>query len=164
MLLQNVHLVGKTGLNYNFRLNRRRMIGGAFNLRSLFSGASKIASALGKKGMEVLTSESSKKLARDVAKKGLDKLQEEAVPALSKAASKKAMALINRVEQKVPVMFQEQVRPVVSQAQSLVDPDTIQQEVNKVVRKYRSQKGLGARGGALRGGATYAPNKIVNFL
>jgi hypothetical protein len=159
MLMQSAHVIGKTGLNYNFRLQKRRMIGGALSLRGLISGIGKIASAVGKKGYQALTSETSKKLARDVAKKGLDKLQEEGVPALSKAASKKAMSLIGKVEQKIPSTFQEQVRPVISQIQSQVEPEMVQQEVNKVIRKYRQQKGLGKKGGA-----TYAPNKIVNFL
>ena len=158
MLLINAHAF-RNGLNYNYRVNRRKMIGGAFNLKSLFSGASKIASAIGKKGMEVLTSESSKKFARDIAKQGLDKIQTEAVPAVSKAASKKAMSVLGKVQRKVPVMFQEQVQPVISQIEQQIDPDVVQAEVNKVIRKYRSQKGLG-----VRGGATYAPNKIVNFL
>lgn len=160
MLMQSAHIIGKTGLNYNSRLvSRRRMIGGALSLRGLLSGISKIASDVGKKGYKALTSESSKKFARDIAKQGLDKLQEEAVPALSKAASKKAMALIGKAEKKVPAMFQEQVKPVITQIQSQVEPEMVQQEVNKVIRKYRQQKGLGKKGGA-----TYAPNKIVNFL
>ena len=140
----NTHLIGKTGLNYGYRVNRRRLIGGSF-LKSLMSGFSKIGSAGAKKAMEVLTSESTKKMVREVGKKALDKAVSEGAPAIGKFVGNRASQLLNRVEQKVPVMFQEQVRPVISQARDVVDPETINLEVQKLARKYRAQKGLGSR-------------------
>lgn len=141
-MLLNKHLIGRTGLNYSFRVNRRRIIGGAF-LKSLMSGFSKLGQAGAKKAMQVLTSESTKKLVQDVGKKALDKAIAEGGPAIGKAVSKRATRVLDRVEQKVPVMFQEQVQPVISQARELVDPETINLEVQKLARRYRAQKGLG---------------------
>lgn len=152
-MLINLNTVHRNGLNFNKKVYHQK--GGSI-LSSVMSGLKKMASAGGKKAIDYITSESTKKMIMDSGKKALDSAVAEAGPAIGKAVAKRATQVLNRVEQRVPVQFQEQVQPVIAEARQVVAPEVIDAEVQKLARKFRAMKGLGASNQPVR--------RIVDFL
>lgn len=152
-MLVNLNILERDALNFNPRVSNQ--IGGSF-WSSMIRGLSKVASQGGKRVMDKLTSQSTQKFIKDSASKALDSAVAEAGPAIGKYVGKRATQVLNKVESKMPVQFQEQVRPVIEQTRQVVDPEVVDAEVQKIAKKFRAMKGMGARNQPVR--------KIVDFL
>lgn len=137
----NHNTFDRDALNFSPRVYKKQVGGSLFG--SIMRGISKIASQGGKKVIDKLTSESTKKFIKDSASKALDSAVAEAGPSIGKFVGKKATQVLNKVESKVPVQFQEQVRPVIEQTRQVVAPEVVDAEVQKLAKKFRSMKGMG---------------------
>ena len=153
-MLVNLNILERDALNFNPRVTHQ--IGGSF-WSSMMRGISKLATSGSKKAIDMITSESTKKLVKDMGKKAIDSAVSEAGPAVGKFVGQKATQVLNKVQAKVPVQFQEQVVPVIEQGRQLVDPALIDQEVQKLSKKFRAMKGMSIQPKVGR-------RKIVDFI
>jgi hypothetical protein len=149
----NLNILDRDALNFNPRVYNQA--GGSL-FGSIMRGISKVASQGGKKVIDKLTSESTKKFIKDSASKALDSAVAEAGPAIGKFVGKRATQVLNKVESKVPVQFQEQVKPVIEQTRQVVAPEVVDAEVQKLAKRFRAMKGMGASNQPVR--------RIVDFL
>jgi hypothetical protein len=153
----NLNILERDSLNFSKRVYHDKQSGGSL-VGSFMKGLSKLTSQAGKKVVDKLTSESTKKFIKDSASKALDSAVAEAGPAIGKYVGKRATQVLNKVESKMPVQFQEQVRPVIEQTRQVVAPEVVDAEVQKLAKKFRAMKGMG-------GSARNQPvRKIVDFL